>query len=393
MIKHALIGAIYVAAGIAAALLLPHVGTAPHLAAVIGLFIAVAGFAIHVAISVLWLKDDLEQRLIDLEESNEDLQRTLGNYENELAQLHMRVESDAGARSEELVAEMRVLHGLLEKLEDQKVGGGEEIRGGRRRTDRPEESGEDFGDEEVTNIVRNALEANRIDLYLQPIVTLPSRKTVYYEAFSRIRNEVGTVVYPRQYLHLAEREGLISLLDNLLMFRCVQVVRQSQTRHPDRQFFVNISAATLSDENFIVQFMEFIEDNPELVERIILEIPQSDVKGMDRIIESRLQALAAANFSFSMDHVTDMDIDFHGLSLKGFKFIKVGAPVFFGTQGPLHRADYNAAVKRNGLRLILEKIEDDATLVELLDLDVEMGQGYLFGAPRRSEVDEGKALA
>ena len=390
IIKHVLIAIFYVAAGVAVGLSMPRLGVDPQLAAIVGLFVAVTGFISHAAVSFFWMKQDFEDRILDLEDAQEELQRTISNYENELAQLHMRVESEAGVRSEELVAEMRVLHGLLAKLEDQR--GGELIGGGRRRSDRPDESSEDFDDEEVTSIVRNALEANRIDLYLQPIVTLPSRKILYYEAFSRIRNESGTVVYPRQYLHLAEREGLISLLDNLLMFRCVQVVRQSQTRHPDRQFFVNISSSTLSDEGFIMQFMEFIEDNPELAERIILEIPQSDIKGMDRVIDSRLQALAAANFSFSMDHVTDLDIDFHALSLKGFKFIKVGAPVFFGSEGPLHRSDYNAAVKRHNMRLILEKIEDDATLVELLDHDIEMGQGYLFGAPRRSEVDEGKAL-
>ena len=33
------------------------------------------------------------------------------------------------------------------------------------------------------------MDANRIDLYLQPIVTLPQRKVRYYEAMSRLRTE------------------------------------------------------------------------------------------------------------------------------------------------------------------------------------------------------------
>src|SRR3546814_7927845 len=118
-----------------------------------------------------------------------------------------------------------------------------------------------------------------------------------------------------------------------------------------------------------------------------MEMAQSDIKAMDRVVESRLTALSGAGFSFSMDHVTDLDIDFDGLHLRGFKFIKIGAPTFFGQDGPLHRADFNEAVKRNGLRLILEKIEVDTPLVELLDLDVELGQGYLFGEPGRSALD------
>src|SRR6185312_12653912 len=39
--------------------------------------------------------------------------------------------------------------------------------------------------------VREALAANRVDLYLQPVVSLPQRRTVFYESFSRLRDESG----------------------------------------------------------------------------------------------------------------------------------------------------------------------------------------------------------
>ena len=42
--------------------------------------------------------------------------------------------------------------------------------------------------EERLALIRSAVEANRIDLYLQPIVTLPQRKVRYYEAMSRLRS-------------------------------------------------------------------------------------------------------------------------------------------------------------------------------------------------------------
>ena len=43
---------------------------------------------------------------------------------------------------------------------------------------------------------RGAIDANRVDLYLQPIVTLPQRKVRYYEAMSRLRTEDGDVLLP-----------------------------------------------------------------------------------------------------------------------------------------------------------------------------------------------------
>jgi cyclic-di-GMP phosphodiesterase, flagellum assembly factor TipF len=44
-------------------------------------------------------------------------------------------------------------------------------------------------------VVHDAIDADRIDLYLQPIVTLPQRKVRYYEAMSRLRNESGEIVH------------------------------------------------------------------------------------------------------------------------------------------------------------------------------------------------------
>ena len=54
--------------------------------------------------------------------------------------------------------------------------------------------------------IRSILEANRADLYLQPIVTLPQRKVRYYEAFTRLRSEDGTLLLPADFLKAAESD-------------------------------------------------------------------------------------------------------------------------------------------------------------------------------------------
>ena len=67
--------------------------------------------------------------------------------------------------------------------------------------------------------IRASLEENRVDLYLQPIVSLPQRKLRYYEALSRLRAEDGSVIMPAQYIKVAAPAGLMSVVDNLLLFR------------------------------------------------------------------------------------------------------------------------------------------------------------------------------
>ena len=55
------------------------------------------------------------------------------------------------------------------------------------------------GTDDDRTIVRGAIEANRIDLYLQPIVTLPQRKVRYYEAMTRLRTEDGDAAAARRF--------------------------------------------------------------------------------------------------------------------------------------------------------------------------------------------------
>lgn len=94
-----------------------------------------------------------------------------------------------------------------------------------------------LNDDEILAIVRGGLEKNRVDLVLQPIVKLPNRRRVFFEAFTRIRDENGAILVPDQYIGIAERDGLIVAIDNMLLFRCVQLVRRAQKKDHDIGFF------------------------------------------------------------------------------------------------------------------------------------------------------------
>ena len=46
------------------------------------------------------------------------------------------------------------------------------------------------------------------------------------------------------------------------------------------------------------------------------------------------------------------------------------------------REDFKKLLTRHGLNLIAERVEDEKTVVQLLDYAVDYAQGYLFGEPR-----------
>src|SRR5690606_14445156 len=155
----------------------------------------------------------------------------------------------------------------------------------------------------VLDTVRQALAENRVDLYLQPIVGLPQRRTVFYESYSRLRDESGRVMMPAEYLAVAEPEGLVTAIDNLLLFRCVQIVRRLAKQDRKVGIFCNISIASLADETFFPQFLELLAENRDLAGALIFELGQAAFDARGAVEARNMSKLAELGFRFSLDKV------------------------------------------------------------------------------------------
>jgi cyclic-di-GMP phosphodiesterase TipF (flagellum assembly factor) len=235
-------------------------------------------------------------------------------------------------------------------------------------------------------VVREAIEANRLEFYLQPIVTLPQRKVRFYEALARLRTADGELLTASDFLAAAEAGSLMPRIDNLMLFRCVQVVRRLMTKNRDVGLFCNISASTLVDAEFFPQFTEFMDANRVIAPALVFEFTQGAYRTLGPLESESLAALMDWGFRFSLDHVVDLKLEPRDLADRGFRFIKVPATLLLNRHGAsaadIHAADLAGLLSRFGVELIAEKIESEGTVVDLLDYDVKFGQGYLFSQPR-----------
>jgi len=237
----------------------------------------------------------------------------------------------------------------------------------------------------VIAAIKSAIEGSKIELYLQPIVTLPQRKVRYYEALSRLKADGGDLVAAADFLKFAEAGGLMPQLDNLSVLRCVQVVRRLLLKNRDIGLFCNLSAATLTDSGF-PRFLEFAEANRAIAPALVFEFTQEAVRAMGPIEHESLAALAERGFRFSMDNLTDLRVEPRELNERGFRFIKAPAALLLNRIGAastdIHPADLSDLLGRFGIDLIAERIEAEGAVVDLLDYDVRFGQGFLFSPPR-----------
>lgn len=350
-------------------------------------------------------------------EMTAQMQRMNGDYDrlvretarnrNDLVMLKKSL-ADAGAAArglgrmqatEGLAVEQRMIKSLAEQLS--RLGGAED------NDDTPLDIGalekslpqvtpdaivKNLSDEQVLTLVRAAVKQDRIDLFMQPIVNLPQRKMRFFEMFSRIRIKPQVYLAAERYIEVAIRQDLAPSIDNLLLLRSLQMIRD--TGDDGHAYFCNITTLTLNDPKFMGDLVEFIAQNRDLAPRLVFELGQRDLASISADALPVLGGLSSLGCRFSMDLVKSISFDYAQLEARRIRFIKVEAGLLLKElkdSGGLRRLKrMKSELDGNGIDMIVEKIESEKQLIELLDLDIDYGQGFLFGKPEPAQLRAGE---
>lgn len=328
---------------------------------------------------------ETDERLSALRDETRKLAGRMEEAERRANELRAEFEREIADRREALVSEMKGLETMIGRLSENFESRLDAVRG---------VNGQANGSSSVLEAVRDALRQNRVDLHLQPIVTLPQRQVRFYEGFTRLRRADGGLIMPGEFLAEAERAGLLGVIDNMLLFRCVQIVRRLSQRDRRVGVFCNVAISSLEDETFFPQFLQFMRENRDLAGAMIFEIGVRAFNNRSSIAAHNMARLAELGFRFSLDKGEGLDFDLPDLQASGVKFVKVSvdrvlAELVDGGQRPVSSItrdiapeDVTTIFTRYGVELIVEKVEDEKSVIEVLDYDISYGQGHVFGAPR-----------
>ena len=365
------------------------------------------GLAIYNAVTArLRDRSDVGSQIADLSRGTGDLARQVAEIGRRTAALEGQGDKvvDSAAEktriaTEAVTAELAELGTLVKQLAETvalhelKFAGGKDF--GTTSRDQPQRLAEAAdgaeapaanGLDEMIATIRDAIDSGRVDLYLQPIVTLPQRKVRYYEAFTRIRNAEGIVLQPSEFLEAAEAGGLMPRIDQLLLTRSVQVVRRLQLKNREIGLFCNVAASTLNHPELFPEILQFMDANRALASSLMVEVRQATLRAMGPLETESLAALRELGFRFCMDAVTDLRMEPRELGERGIRYVKVAASFLLGEAASagsdIHAADLSDLLGRYGISLIAERIEGEAQVVDLLEYDVRFGQGFLFSQPR-----------
>lgn len=237
----------------------------------------------------------------------------------------------------------------------------------------------------VRELLHHAVRSRQIDIFLQPIVRLPQRQTNFYELFARIRAKAGLYLPAQRYMELAVEERLMESIDNLLLLECLKVLQVNYESEKISTYFINIKPSTLRNADFMDDLLKFIAQNKRMAPSLVFEMKQADFENLSSGERLILDGMTKLGCRFSLDHVSELPEDILTLYQRNVRFIKIPARRFLGKEEGY--ADFAHMVRRkrrlevNGIEVIIDRVESEPELLELLDYEVNFGQGFLFGRP------------
>ncbi|MGE0699708.1 MAG: EAL domain-containing protein, partial [Hyphomicrobiaceae bacterium] len=240
-------------------------------------------------------------------------------------------------------------------------------------------------------LIADALEANRMDVSLDPILGLGDRKARHFELSVRLVTAHGLELGEKEYGPVAAGSGLLGRIDAQKLSRAAQVLERLRSRGSRAALFSSVAGESLTDDNFAATFTDILATEEGGAERLVLTFTQAEARHFTAAHWRTVADMAAVGLRFALSDVTDLDMDFALLGRHGFIFVKLDANVFLeGLPTPSGRIPASDICRHlAGLRLgvIVDGIAAERDLARVMGFGVLLGQGTLFGGPRSVELD------
>lgn len=227
-----------------------------------------------------------------------------------------------------------------------------------------------------------ALNAARITLALQPVVFAKTGGIAFYEALARLITEDGRPVLPADIFPVAEKTGLVRLIDH----RMLELVVAELVRDASLRIAINASGATVLDVHWPDRLRDACAVSPDVAGRLIVEITETcaiaDLEATSRAIA----AMQACGVKVAMDDFGSGHTSFRNLRNLRVDLLKIDGAFIQN----LARSEDDRFFVRTlvdlahhlQIPIVAEWVEDAESAAILTDWGVDYFQGRHFGEPQ-----------
>jgi len=238
---------------------------------------------------------------------------------------------------------------------------------------------------EVERTIRHALDNGNVYYNLQPQFDM-DHKLRGFEALARLRDEDGNVMSPVVFIPVAEKTGLVDLIDTRVLFSASKFVGEMVRKTgSDIVLSVNASVRHLLQAGFVDEVKRALDASGLPANQLEVEITESImIESVDKALEC-INQLTALGVRISID---DFGTGFSSLSYLNSipsDVLKVDRSFIITMNSSEKSKQYVAAIIALGhimnFKVVAEGVEDDAQIDTLRNIGCDYIQGFVWGKP------------
>ncbi|AFJ46224.1 putative diguanylate cyclase [Shimwellia blattae DSM 4481 = NBRC 105725] len=235
----------------------------------------------------------------------------------------------------------------------------------------------------MLRIVRETIEQDKLELYIQPIV---NRKGAgYNEILTRIHYD-GDIITPGEFMPVVAEFNLSVRFDMQVISRLVSWLSQYDRGGSDALFSVNLMPLTLMTKDVAANIVALFRRTGVPVSRVIIEVTEAQAFSDDDIPLENIRYLRRSGFRIAIDDFGTGYANYARLKNLEADIIKIDGS--FIRDICVSNVDYLIVnsicqlAKARGLTVVAEFVESEEQRNLLLAMRVDYLQGYLLGKPR-----------
>lgn len=246
------------------------------------------------------------------------------------------------------------------------------------------------------DMLKRALDEERIVYHSQAIVTLPHRRNYGYDLVPRLVLEDGELADPPEYMPLQGGESLVRRIERGAIEEAVIMARRARMTGQAITLFCPLSHATLADRDGTDRLLALLDANRVIIESLLFGVAETDWRGWSPVAKDAAKQLAKKGAGFSLLGMRSLRHDFAELGGQGVRSARTDVVRFVNEPTSLtdfHVSDIAAYVKRYGIDLIVTGVRTEQQVLTLLEDGIGLVQGPHLGLPVPIRTELGAAPA
>ena len=240
---------------------------------------------------------------------------------------------------------------------------------------------------ELTDIYnKKDMDDPRVLAFCQPVFNLQTGEFDTAEALMRLKLKDEGIVFPDQFIPIAESHGYIHVLTEIILHKTCQEIRHlAEEGFRIKRISVNVSVLELKDGEFCGDINRIIEDSRVPGDKIAIELTESQSEADFMIMKEKIEELHSRGIQFYLDDFGTGYSNMERIMELPFDIIKFDRSLVIasGSDERSEKIVENLAhmFKEMDYSVLYEGVEDDMDEERCREMSAAYLQGYKYSRP------------